>query len=201
MVGCAVLTGTGGVGKTTLANEYARRFWPLYEQILWVDAPSGFEVGFERLFEVMFPERSWIGMTQDDKAHQVRAELAKEPARLLVIDHVEDFDSALYWAPHQPTTGCRTLITSRSSGPPFANIRSILLQVLEPGSSQQFLVARTGLTAEGEELVACHELAKILGYLPFALEQAAAYIAASHLNFAQYSRLYKSAATGLTTNL
>jgi hypothetical protein len=29
-----------GVGATTLANEYARRFWRVYPQILWVDAPG-----------------------------------------------------------------------------------------------------------------------------------------------------------------
>jgi hypothetical protein len=32
------LAAMGGIGKTTLANEYARRYWRLYLQILWVNA-------------------------------------------------------------------------------------------------------------------------------------------------------------------
>jgi hypothetical protein len=44
------LAAMGGVGKTTLANEYARRFWRLYPQILWVDASSGLESGYALLF-------------------------------------------------------------------------------------------------------------------------------------------------------
>jgi hypothetical protein len=55
------LAAMGGVGKTTLANEYARRFWRLYPQILWVDTQTGLESGFALLFEKLFPARGGRG--------------------------------------------------------------------------------------------------------------------------------------------
>jgi tetratricopeptide (TPR) repeat protein len=192
------LAAMGGVGKTTLANEYARRFWRLYPQILWVDARAGLESGFALLFEKLFPKRAGEDLKQPDKAKLALAELCGKQDRLLVIDNVEDAKSVVPWLPDEATTGCRTLITSRFSDfPATAGIRSIPLDVLEPQPSRGFLLARTGRTAEGTELVACDELAKALGYLPLALEQAAAYIAAPGVGFAGYLRLYEAAAADL----
>ena len=54
------LAAMGGIGKTTLANEYARRYWRLYPQILWVDARAGLESGFALLFGKLLPGRSDI---------------------------------------------------------------------------------------------------------------------------------------------
>ncbi|MGC1617510.1 MAG: TIR domain-containing protein, partial [Candidatus Acidiferrum sp.] len=194
------LAAMGGVGKTTLANEYARRFWRLYPQILWVDARAGLESGFARLFEKLFPSRAGEDLKQPEKARLALVELSGKPERLLVIDNAEDAESVRPWLPRNATTGCHTLITSRFSDfPAAAGVRSIPLYVLESGPSRQFLLARTGRTAEGMELAACDELAKALDYLPLALEQAAAYIAApgAGVGFAGYLRLYEAAATEL----
>src|SRR5271166_3158485 len=194
------LAAMGGVGKTTLANEYARRFWRLYPQIFWVDARAGLESGFALLFEKLFPDRAGEDLKQPDKARLALAELSGKPERLLVIDNVEDAESVRPWLPRDATTGCRTLITSRFADWPLAaGIRSIALYVLEPGPAHQFLLARTGRTAEGAELAACDDLAKALDYLPLALEQAAAYMAApgAGVGFAGYLRLYEAAAAEL----
>jgi tetratricopeptide (TPR) repeat protein len=100
------------------------------------------------------------------------------------------------WLPSDPTTGCRTLITSRFADWPAAGgIRAIQLYVLEPEPARQFLLARTGRAEEGAERAACNDLARELGYLPLALEQAAAYIAApgARVDFVGYLRLYREA--------
>jgi hypothetical protein len=66
------------------------------------------------------------------------------------------------------------------------------LDVLAPEPARHFLLRRTERAAEGSELAACDELAQELGYLPLALEQAAAYIAApgAGVDFGGYLRLY-----------
>src|ERR1019366_4892866 len=193
------LAAMGGVGKTTLANEYARRFWRLYPQILWVDARSGLESGFALMFEKLCPDRANEDLKQDDRARLALAELSGRRERLLVIDNVEDAESVRPFLP-RTGTGCRTLITSRFADWPAAEgIRTIALDVLEPEPARNFLVARTRRPAEGDELAACDALAKVLGYLPLALEQAGAYIAApgSGVNFAEYLRLHEASTAEL----
>jgi tetratricopeptide (TPR) repeat protein len=194
------LAAMGGIGKTTLANEYARRYWRLYPQILWVDARAGMESGFALLFGKLFPGRSEVGLTQPDKAQLVLAELSGRAERLLVLDNVEDAEGVRPWLPRDPTTGCRTLITSRfADWPAAAGIRAIQLDVLEPEPARQFLLARTRRAAEGAERTACDDLARELGYLPLALEQAAAYIVApgAGVDFVGYLRLYREATAEL----
>ena len=165
-----------------------------------MDARAGLESGFALLFEKLFPGRTDTGLQQPDKAKLVLAELSGGAERLLVLDNVEDAESIRPWLVRGPTSGCRTLITSRfAEWPAAAGIRAIQLNVLEPELARQFLLARTGRTAEGPERNACDELARELGYLPLALEQAAAYIAApgAGVDFAGYLRLYREATAEL----
>lgn len=184
----------GGMGKTTLANEYVRRFWRLYPQILWVDARLGYEQQFAGIFNQMFPDLANTGLQDADKAQRVRNVLREPAERLLVLDDVADEESATEWIPREG--GCRTLITSRFTA--FSpSIRTVHLYVLEPEPARAFLFARSGRESSDAETPHCDALARKLDYLPLALEQAGAYVAARRISFTNYLALFDAAAAHL----
>jgi len=182
----------GGVGKTTLAREYAEKFWRCYPQMFWVDCRLGLQTEFARLCDILFPDLQRFGLDDETKAGRVRQEFNQaegRPARLLVLDNAEDEDSVLPWVPKTGT--CHTIITSRYTAW-SPGIETCHVWVLEKGPARELLLRRAGRTADEADLDACDALAAKLGYLPLALEQAAGYIAnqGPGFGFAQYLRLY-----------
>ena len=188
------VTAMGGVGKTTLANEYVRRYWRLWPQILWVDASRGIPAEFAAIFDQMFPDPAFANWPDDRKAARILNVLREPDERLLVLDNAEDEESVADWIPHDG--GCRTLITSRFTAFSPA-IPTIAIDVLDADAARVLLVSRSGIPAEGKERAACDALALELGYLPLALEIAAAYIKADKQGFAAYLRLYEDNAAAL----
>jgi GTPase SAR1 family protein len=62
-----VVVAMGGVGKTTLANEYAHRHWQDYREALWVDARRGCEAEFALAFERVWRRIDWRDMDRIEK--------------------------------------------------------------------------------------------------------------------------------------
>ena len=191
----------GGVGKTTLARQYAEKFWRLYPQIFWVDTRLGYETEFAHIFDILFPELSGSGLTDDIKARRALEALNSLDRRLLILDNAENEESAQAWIPK--TGSCHTLITSRYAGWSAA-IQTIYLHVLEKEPARELLLRRSGreseaLSADGSR--ACDTLAESLGYLPLALEQAAAFIGeqGAAFGFRDYLKLYAESAAELLT--
>ncbi len=73
------------------------------------------------------------------------------------------------------------------------------LFVLEKESAVEFLQNRSSHNAVGLQKAACEDLADNLGYLPLALEQAAAYIGqqGAGFSFTDYLELYEEATADL----
>ena len=193
VIACAV-TGLGGLGKTTLVSEYARRFHRLYPQILWIWGDRDYALQFAALHEQVVGAPAPAGMTAADQAARVMAALCRDNMRLLVLDNVTDPQAADAWIPRGG--GCRTLITSRDTQfPPL--VRGIALAQLSADAARGFLCARTGRAAEGAERAACDRLVARLEGLPLALEQAAAFMVAQRMGFAKYLARYDEEAADL----
>jgi tetratricopeptide (TPR) repeat protein len=181
----------GGVGKTTLARHYAEKFWRCYRQMFWVDCRDGLEAGFAEIYDLLVPGQEQA-VPRDVRARRAKRELEQPGAeqRLLILDNAEDEESVLEWLPS--SGDCHVLITSRFTGW-SAGIHTHPVWVLEPEPARELLLKRSGRVGTAEEKAAADRVAWKLGYLPLALEQAAAYVAEqTGFGFADYLRLYEA---------
>ncbi len=117
----------------------------------------------------------------------VKAWLSREDGWLLVFDNADD--PILLRAYLPPTrTGGKVLLTSRAKS--FVNVgirEPFRVETLDLEDAVTFLIERTSKA----DAQAAAELAAELGYLPLALEQAAAYIYTLGCVFAEYLTRYR----------
>lgn len=180
----------GGIGKTTLARQYAEKFWRLYPQILWVDARIDLVSEFAKIADLLKPN---IRTTDaNEKANEALRILNEGTERLLILDNAEDEESVQRWIPK--AGGCHTIITSRFTAW-SAVVEICLIDVLEPVQARELLLRRSNREPDDTEIDAMDRLAEKLGWLPLALEQAAAFIGEQgpDYEFQDYLHLYDEA--------
>ena len=183
------VTALGGIGKTTLARQYAEKFWRCYRQMFWVDCRRSLAGEFALIHDLLRPDPAFADLKDADKAAWVRSELNQpgRPLRLLILDNAADEESVRDWVPK--SGNCHTLLTSRFTAW-SPGVQTCPVWTLKPEPACELLLRRSG--RESDE--ACGSVADKLDYLPLALEQAAAYVAEqeSGFGFADYLRLYAS---------
>ncbi|MEU9072603.1 FxSxx-COOH system tetratricopeptide repeat protein [Streptomyces sp. NPDC048306] len=193
---CQVLMGTGGVGKTQLAADYARAAWESggVDVLVWITAStnsaavSGYaQAGVEVLgADPQDPEQAaktflaWLEPKPDTK-----------PCRWLVVldDLADPADLRGLWPPANPSG--RTLVTTRRrdaalTGP---DRRLVTVGLFTPEEAVAYLTANLAAHHRHEPADELTALAADLGHLPLALAQAAAYLIDSGLDCAAYRQL------------
>jgi tetratricopeptide (TPR) repeat protein len=188
--GKQALFGLGGVGKTQIAVEYAYRHRDEYTAVLWCFAGTQQSVrgGYAAIAALLdLPEKE--SQEQAKVTEAVKSWLEQNTGWLLVLDNADDPAMVKPFLP-QGSTG-HLLLTSRAYS--FQKIGLVSpreVNVLSPDEACEFLLRRTGKgPTEKSEAAA---LAKEVGYLPLALEQAAAYIAETGASFKNYLAGFKT---------
>jgi len=188
--------GLGGVGKTRLAIEFAWRNELDYNALLFVtaDSPEALQVSIANLVGPMvlnLPEKDAREM--DVRMKAVLDWLQDHPGWFLIIDNVDKPESAqAVQSLLAQLHGGQVLITSRL-GHWRGMVKPLALDVLAPEDAAAYLKEATeppcidpGRTTTPTDAADALRLAKALGGLALALEQAAGYIAELRVTFADY---------------
>jgi DNA-binding SARP family transcriptional activator/tetratricopeptide (TPR) repeat protein len=177
-----VLSGTAGVGKTTVAVHWAhtaggafpdgqlyvnlRGFDPTGSPVTAVEAMRGF-------LEALDVPPNRIPTSLDAQAGLYRSLLAKRRV-LVVLDNARDADQARPLLPGAP--GCLVLVTSRNqlTGLAAAGAHPVGVDLLDDAESHAMLRARLGADRIAAEPEATNEIIALCANLPLALAVVAA---------------------------
>lgn len=185
-VAVAALHGLGGIGKTQLVVEYAYRYAPSYNLVWWLRAEKAETLleDFRALAdELRLPSHSDANLSR--VASDVRQWLEAHSGWLLVADNAIDPRSLERRLPSRGPG--HVVITSRNRD--WGSIAQLMaIDVLDVDEAAELLLRRSGQENGERE---ARELAKQLGCLPLALEQAAAYVAENGTTLARYAELYR----------
>jgi tetratricopeptide (TPR) repeat protein len=187
-VAITALHGLRGVGKTTLAVAYADRHRNDYRATWWIRAQA--ETTMRADLVALGIRLDWVGADakEEQAVHAVMERLRHEGEGILLI-----FDNAMdapALKPYLPRGGAaEVLVTSNVHA--WRGIAAPIEIGLWPKEiGADYLIARTGRTSER---TAAEALSEVIGGLPLAHEQAAAYCEQLEISLAEYGKRFEAA--------
>ncbi|RFU40068.1 tetratricopeptide repeat protein [Actinomadura logoneensis] len=183
-VSAVAAVGMGGVGKSSLAVNYAHRYRRHYDIIWWItaDRPTSLSAGLVRLaLRLGVPELA----DADLLIAELRRALRERGPWLLIFDNADSVEDLRR---HWPSgDGGHVLITSRlADWSGLVPARAVLQVPPLPGDHAVRLLCEG--TGDGDR-EAARKVARLLGQLPLALTHAVAYVRQAAIGLAVYGRL------------
>jgi TIR domain/Uncharacterized protein conserved in bacteria (DUF2272) len=179
------IAGLGGIGKSQLAIEFAYRNAEEYRLVWWVRAetPASRQQDLLALARRL-PLPTVETAPVDDQIAALRSWLERSDKWLLIFDNVESPNDIRDLLP-QAGAGHVLLTTRNLTWGPIASV--LKLDLWTPEEAVEYLTKRT----KHDNAKAAAALAETLGFLPLAIEQAAAYIDESQITIAGYTELFR----------
>jgi NB-ARC domain/Tetratricopeptide repeat len=186
------LYGLGGVGKTQTALKYVYSKRDCYHSIFWVSAvdQATLVTEFQKILTITQPDVPFPD-SSDQLARLVITWLEKHPSWLIVFDNLDDINVIDGFLPVNSNQK-HTLITTRNPSAENIPAQGLEIEIMSPADAIDFFLLRAAFPRDSERHRS--EAAKIieeLGYLPLAIEQAAAYTRESKREIEDYLPLYQ----------
>ncbi|MEA2489787.1 MAG: hypothetical protein QOH21_1579 [Acidobacteriota bacterium] len=181
-----VLVGLDGVGKSSIAIEYAHRHAHEYSTIWWIhaDEPSTLASDYAKLAdERALEQRDWAD--QNAIVEAVKNHLAGRPGWLLIFDDADDPADVM---PYLPDAAPGHVIVTTPNPPRPGEGTPVPVDIFTRSESVKLFLARSRAT----NAEAADELAHDLGDLPLALEHAAAYVERTASSIADYLESFRT---------
>ena len=186
------ISGLGGIGKTQLALEYAYRYQKSYHDIFWTVADT-----YESLMASYVRLASLLRLSEYEEPDQSKVKeaiqrwLSKHTGWLLILDNIEDLSLVHQFVPVD-RQGAVLLTTRRQVTERVA--QALELGTLPEHHSILFLLKRTKILtlemslddAAASDIAAARMIARALGNLPLALDQAGAYMLETRCSLSAY---------------
>ncbi|KAL4763169.1 uncharacterized protein BDW70DRAFT_158018 [Aspergillus foveolatus] len=201
-----VLFGLGGVGKSHIAIEFAHQIYTeLQASVFWVSASSidRFREGYSAIFDEHISSDS---DAKCDKAARVKEWLEKEHDEwVLIIDNADETSlfepskqgkqsesqSILEFIPESQRGVILITTRNRAAGVKFTKGAAKALIEVKPMTSEEAkLLIKSNVTDQILEEDELDRLSELLGHLPLAIVQAAAFMQENSMSVSEYIELY-----------
>ena len=187
------LYGLGGIGKTQCALGYVYANMDVYDRIYWIPAVDRTSLlsGYQNIAKAA-RLRFLQNISSVEIANEVLLWLKQQPNWLLVIDNLDDIHVADNLLPENGSQK-HTIITTRNPNADGIPAEPLEVPLLGPNDSIDLLSTLSKVTVQPDspEEHQAAEIVRRLGYLPLAVEQAAAYVREVTADFSAFLEEYE----------